>query len=105
MNFFVFIMIAVLPTVLLTAIFMMSAERDSARTKALKAEIGRDPTQVSEVHIHDNEPIMVYVKMAGRELKSLSGMYGLEAFEYFQHLMKICPGAIFKKFQNGRQID
>lgn len=78
--------------------------RDSARTAKILVRMAEDPLQVREVQLHDNDPIMIHVRIEDERPVQLSGITGVEAVQTFESYKKVFTNAHFQVFQNGRPI-
>lgn len=98
-----FLLAGAVPLALFLVYFAWSVRREERRTAAILERMKADPGSVTEVRLHDNDPISVEVRFAGEELCWLSDIHGVQAVRKFDDLKAELPCARFTVFLNGRE--
>lgn len=79
-----------------------SIRRDNLRTAEVLGEVELDPSIVSEVRLHYNDPIVIELCLHDGQTCSLSGIFGIDAVRKFSAMRHQIPGARFVEMENGR---
>lgn len=97
------LLVGFVPLVLFVGYSVWSLRREEERTAAILERMKTEPRSVTEVRLHDNDPISVEVCFAGEEFVPLSGIHGVQAVRKFNDLKAELPIARFAVFLNGRE--
>jgi hypothetical protein len=84
--------------------FVWSVRRDLRRTAAALNRIRADPASVTEVQLHENDPISVVVRFADGEEATLADIDGVKAVRKFDAMKLELPAARFAVYRNRREI-
>lgn len=100
------IFLLAIPIVLFTVFFsyvVWDVRRARRQTADALHRLKTEPGSVTEVRLHDNDPITVEVRFDRKQFVELSGIHGVRAVRAFDDLKTQLPGARFAVYQNCRE--